>query len=227
MNPALEVAALAAMLFFFSAIAYKRKSLDYEGIAVGNIIGIAMYLAGGMTAFITTVIFYGVAESSTIFARKHIERNISEHEKRTTGNIVGNSGAALLALILGSWIGFFGAFAAALADTLSSEIGLLSKKKPKLITTMQEVEPGSDGGVTLTGFMAALAGALIISGFYYFLFQDLKISLILIIAGFTGSIIDSILGATLERKKIINNTIVNFIGSSSGALIAFGLAIIF
>ncbi|MFH1239794.1 MAG: DUF92 domain-containing protein [Candidatus Diapherotrites archaeon] len=227
MDSALEVAALAAMLFFFSAIAYKNKSLDYEGIAVGNIIGIAMYLAGGMTAFITTVIFYGAGESSTTFARKNIGKNNSEHEKRTTGNIIGNSGAALIALILGSWVGFFGAFAAALADTLSSEIGLLSKQKPKLITTMQEVEPGADGGVTWVGFMAALVGALIISGFYFFLFQDLKISIILIIAGFTGSVVDSILGATLERKKMINNTIVNFIGSSSGALVAFGLSIMF
>jgi len=224
MNPALEVATLAAMLFFFSAIAYKNKSLDYEGIAVGNIIGIAMYLAGGMIAFVTTVIFYGVAESSTLFARKNTEKKISKHEKRTTSNIIGNSGAALIALILGSWIGFFGAFSAALADTLSSEIGLLSKRKPKLITNFQEVEPGSNGGVTLIGFMAALAGALIIAGFYFFLFHNLKISIIIIIAGFTGSVVDSILGATLERKKIINNTMVNFIGSSSGALIAIGLS---
>ena len=55
----------------------------------------------------------------------------------------------------------------------------------------------------------------------------MKISVILIIAGFSGSIVDSLVGATLERKKMINNTIVNFIGSSSGALIALGLSIMF
>lgn len=222
MEKIIEVAILAVMLLFFSVISYRKKALDAEGVLIGNVIGIAMYLAGGIVAFVTTVIFFVAAELSTRFAR----RKGKSHEKRTSGNIFGNSAAAFLALILGSWTAFFGAFSAALADTLSSEIGLLSKKKPRLLTTFEEVEPGTDGGVTLLGFVASIAGALVIAAIHFYINQDAKIFFILLAAGFLGCLMDSLFGATLERKKMLSNTQVNFIGSSTGAIIAYALSIL-
>ena len=87
------------------------------------------------------------------------------------GNILGNSGTAILALALGFPSGFFAAFASALADTLSSEIGILSKRKPVLITTLKQVKPGTDGGVTPLGMIAALVGATIIASVHFILFH--------------------------------------------------------
>ena len=56
-------------------------------------------------------------------------------------------------------------YAAVAADTFSSELGILSKSKPRLLTSwnLREVPPGTNGGVTLTGTLAGFGGAFIIA----------------------------------------------------------------
>ncbi|KAG0635017.1 integral membrane protein DUF92-domain-containing protein [Tuber brumale] len=53
-------------------------------------------------------------------------------------------------------------YAAVLADTLSSELGILSKTRPVLITTLRKTPPGTNGGVTLFGVLAGGVGSAII-----------------------------------------------------------------
>ena len=51
------------------------------------------------------------------------------------------------------------------ADTFSSELGILSKRKPRLLTSwnLRPVPPGTNGGVTVAGTLAGFAGALTIA----------------------------------------------------------------
>jgi len=51
------------------------------------------------------------------------------------------------------------------ADTFSSELGILSKSKPRLLTSwnLREVPPGTNGGVTMAGTLAGFGGAFIIA----------------------------------------------------------------
>ena len=55
-------------------------------------------------------------------------------------------------------------YAAVAADTFSSELGILSTSKPRLLTSwnLRQVPPGTNGGVTLVGTLAGFAGALVI-----------------------------------------------------------------
>lgn len=214
----IEAGALLLILLAFSAISYKKKSIDFEGILIANIIGIAIYLMSGLKEVFVAVVFFILAEFFTSFARKRFKE---KHEKRTIGNIVGNSLAGVLALLLQSGIAFYAAMAAALADTLSSEIGLLSKRKPVLISNLKEVEAGTDGGVTPLGFGAAVLGALAIAAIHFAWFNDLAGFAIIVFAGFLGSVFDSLLGATMEREGKMGNTEVNFLASLASALIAF------
>ncbi|MFH1391498.1 MAG: DUF92 domain-containing protein [Candidatus Diapherotrites archaeon] len=215
----LNIGITILILATFSFFSYRKKLLNTTGIIIADIIGIIAFIRGGFLAFTTLVVFYIIAEAATKIAREDHKK----HEQRTTANIIGNSGAAIIALFLGQGIAFFGAISAALADTVSSEIGMLSKKNPVLITSFKKVEKGTDGGITLLGTIAGIIAAALIGLLFYFTISP-NGALAIVIAGILGTIIDSLLGATLERKGILNNTQVNFLASSSGAIIAFLLS---
>lgn len=219
MNPVVfETIIVLVSLVVFSFFSIKKKALDVKGVAIGMIVGLIVFLFGNIFDFFIMIVFFVVADTCTRYARSFSKK---KHEIRTIENIVGNSGAALMALAFGLQIGFLGAVAAALADTLSSEIGLLSKKKPVLITNFKKVEAGTNGGITALGCLAALAGAAIIAAANFFAMQPvIAIAVSITIAGFLGSIADSIFGALLERNGLLNNMHVNFLGSSAGAIAA-------
>lgn len=208
---------VALVLVCFSALTYFTRVLSLHAIIFANALGIAAFALGGIVSFSALVVFYVVAEAATRLPQEKSER----HAQRTPSNILGNGIAAIVALALGQQIGFFGAVSAALADTISSEIGMLSKSKPILITTLLEVERGTDGGVTLLGLLAAVIGGAIMGGIYYFAVKpSLGIFAVVVIAGFIGSLVDSFLGAVFERKGMLNNTQVNLIASISGGIFA-------
>ncbi len=99
------------------------------------------------------------------------------------------------------------AVAAATADTWATEIGVFSKKQPRLITTFKQVSPGTSGGISLTGLFASLAGSVTIAGislgyysYYNILENIIVVFCIIVVSGFIGSIADSIIGATIQAQ---------------------------
>merc|ERR1712010_223433 len=113
-----------------------------------------------------------------------------------------------------SWLGMgvLGAVACCNGDTWASELGsVISKADPFLITTFQKVPKGTNGGVTLVGLTSSLLGGLVIGVAYYFgIFMaasrvDMAIApcqlLVILVGGLgglLGSLLDSLIGATLQ-----------------------------
>lgn len=103
-------------------------------------------------------------------------------------------------------------YAAVAADTFSSELGILSKSKPRLITApWRVVPPGTNGGVTLAGLNAGLLGSFIIASTSTLLIPfckdwdaagKAKYTLAMTLAGFSGTLLDSYLGAVLQASVI-------------------------
>jgi uncharacterized protein (TIGR00297 family) len=118
-------------------------------------------------------------------------------------------------------------YAAVAADTFSSELGILSKSPPRLITTLRTVPPGTNGGVTLAGLLAGAAGSFCIALTSVLLLPFCPISsgpvgrvlmegesrgwgiddkvfwvLGITIWGLLGSVLDSVLGAVLQATVI-------------------------
>lgn len=213
-----------AVLGIVSIWSYQKKFLDNEGLVVANFVGLSVFYYGDLNAFFTLIAFFGVGELATLFQagrkkkQKHAERNI--------GNILGNALPAIIALILGSPIGFFSGIAASLADTLSSEIGILSKGKPRLITTWKEADYGTDGAVSGYGFLAAFVGASVMAIIAWLITQNLGVGILVLGMGLVGTILDSVLGATIQPRGWVDNNEVNFISSGLAALIGFSIAYI-
>jgi uncharacterized protein (TIGR00297 family) len=114
------------------------------------------------------------------------------------------------------------ALAEAAADTVSSEIGQVLGGRPRMITTLRTVEPGTDGAVSLVGTLAGVVAAGIVAGAGTWALRGGWSLFVLSCAGAVfGLFFDSLLGATLERKGWLNNDAVNFLSTGSAAVFAF------
>jgi uncharacterized protein (TIGR00297 family) len=116
------------------------------------------------------------------------------------------------------------ALAEAAADTVSSEIGRVLGGRPRMITTLRAVEPGTDGAISLAGTLSGVAAAVIVAAVGSMaLGGGPSIFWISSAGGVFGLFFDSLLGATLERSGRLNNDAVNFLSTVSAAACALGL----
>ena len=148
---------------------------------------------------------------------------VSNKTTRNHRQVLANGGVAALAALAGSWIAFAGALAAATADTWASEIGRHSRTPPRLITNGTPVPTGTDGGMTLLGTAAGIAGAGLIAALSYVLGQ--RDAPAIAVAGVVGMLVDSLLGATVQGKvRWMDNDAVNLAATVTGAAFAGLLA---
>ena len=126
-------------------------------------------------------------------------------------------------------VGIVANYAAVAADTFSSELGILSKSQPRLITsiTFRKVPPGTNGGVTAYGLAAGLLGSLIIvttsmalipfcppkspvTGLRetngWTLTQRNRFTFAMTLWGALGSVLDSLLGGWLQQSVVDTRT---------------------
>ena len=85
-----------------------------------------------------------------------------------------------------------------------------------LLTTWKAVSPGVDGGVSLRGTLAAVVAASLISGAAVALnLIPVHFTLPIIYAGVLGSLVDSLIGALLERRGVLSNDVVNLLSTAA------------
>ena len=109
-----------------------------------------------------------------------------------------------------------------------------------MITSFKRIKPGTDGGISLLGEIAALFGALIVTVIGWPLVSDMFFSgsahllawnsipviLFVVAMGWVGCQIDSVLGALFQHHTdLLNNDLVNFITIASTVIIAWALLV--
>lgn len=201
-------------------IVYLSGALDLLGSSFVTIIGIFIVIARGFNWLAILLLFLLLGSVFTKFKSDYKKRIGLRHEQRTVKNVVSNGIVPVVMAIFGNYAGFIGAIATATADTMASEIGVLSK--PILITSKEHVKPGTDGGVSVLGTAAGIVGALIIGITANLINVSPNITqsiLIALVSGMVGCFADSLLGATLERNGLFNNEHVNLSATIIGALV--------
>lgn len=215
-------------------LALSARSLDFKGALVAMIMGLAVLRMQNLYWLSLLLVFFVIGTIATKVKAEYKKQYGLYQKIRSTENVIGNGGIALLMALVGNLNGFLGAISTATADTLSSELGILSKKKPRLITNFKKVKTGTDGAVSALGTAAEIAGTLIISIFVFVFYLyggfgniDIgKTIVITILSGFFGCTIDSWAGATIERKGIFDNAKTNFVATLAGAAFAVWLGFV-
>lgn len=236
------VLAALAVTLAIGYVSYALEAASIPGMLTGVFFSLLTIVLGGAAWFLILIAFFGVGALATKYHyEEKLDRGIAEENDgaRGSANVLGNSAVALGALLAYAGspdlvsanpelfrLAYAGALSTALADTLSSELGGVYDN-PRLITTFERVEPGTDGGVTWQGILAAALGGSIVGAIVYGLFPTGATgTLAVVAAGVIGMFVDSLLGATLENK-VLSNQMVNFSATLAGALVGAAAAFFF
>lgn len=249
----------------FGLLAFGMRWLTIGGAISTFVMGLLVYWLGGGRAIVPLLAFF---LSSSVLSklgrdRKALsDRFVKKQGPRDAAQVWANGGAAVGIVLLHTYLRhawplyklaaiqilYLSALTAVNADTWATEIGCWVGQTPRSLRDFKPVPPGVSGGVTVAGTLGALGGALFIPLVVVQLWPlNPAEFLVAAWAGFLGSGIDSILGASLqvqyrdpatgaltERTVVegrpavrvhglpwINNDMVNFLASLGAVLCAW------
>ncbi|MBD3159245.1 MAG: DUF92 domain-containing protein [Candidatus Lokiarchaeota archaeon] len=212
-------------------LSYKLGFVDVSGLISAFVVGFTVWYTGGPAAFSILLFFFISAGLATKFKYKaKAEKGVAQESKgkRSYRNVLA-SGIIPMFFSIGMYLsplfgvnpywmlgGFVGAVGTTSADTLASEIGVFSKRKPRLITNLRRKVPsGTIGAVSLLGeAVAALSGLAIgiIVALFAFItpgsvpiagtFELVMIIPLSILTAFIGCNLDSFIGAVVQDKYV-------------------------
>jgi len=221
----------------FAIVARAARTVSRSGATLGFALGVLVYLGWGWKSFLVllAMVVLGSLATRLGYARK-AERGVAERAggarswREALANI--SPGAFFAVLVITTHqqhaflVAFLAAFAEAAGDTVASEIGQWLSPRAYLVTTWQTVAAGENGGISLIGTSAGLlASAMIVTLGFTLGLASVGGAVIAFAAAAAGNLSDSVLGATLERRGLVTNGVVNFAGTTlAGALaLAFTL----
>ncbi|HHW14145.1 MAG TPA: DUF92 domain-containing protein, partial [Firmicutes bacterium] len=251
-----------------AGLGYAGRALTRDGAAAAVGVGTFVAAFGGWGWALPLVAFFITGSALSrwkVRAKEQIRQVKGKEGARDAGQVLANGlVAAVAAALTLFWpnhggllfLAYLGAVAEAAADTWATELGILSRRRPRLILSGVQCPPGTSGAVTPLGWWAAGAGSLLVSavGALSALPVDggtvWRVA-IPAVAGLAGAFMDSLIGATAQaayycpacavgaegrrhgcgtatllRRGVpwIDNDLVNFIATLTGALVAAGLA---
>jgi uncharacterized protein (TIGR00297 family) len=224
-------------------LAYQRRTLTLDGAVAATAVGALVFGRAGLPGAGALLAFF---VSSSALSRLGLSRKALAQAKgarRDATQVLANGGAATVCAVAGWPGGLVGALAAAAADTWATEVGLLFGGTPRLLTTLERVEAGRSGGVSAQGLLASAGGALVVGFGWRACGGNAAGPRTAVVAGFSGAIADSLLGATVQALyrcrdcgrlleaphghgaellrgyRWVNNDVVNAVSTSAGAVV--------
>jgi len=224
----LLIAVLIAFTFGYTA--NKLHVADLSGLFSGALIGIILIVFADVRWFFIMLTFFILGSACTKY---HYDFKLKLGAAQEHGgvrgyfNVFANGLVASSAAILFGithypmFIALFlGSVATATADTVAGEIGMMSPT-PYLITTWKPVPPGTNGGISAIGEIAGFGACTVILVVAFALnVCSVSMMIIGIVAGFLGTNIDSLIGATIENRGYIGNAGTNLLATLFGGLFA-------
>ncbi|CDR38679.1 CYFA0S02e04500g1_1 [Cyberlindnera fabianii] len=222
-NDHVTIAVRALVILGVAYRAYSKKSLTTSGIVAAIITGIVHALPQSNLPLILLITFFITSSKATHYKEEQKGSKVkipggktaAEQSQRTYVQVLSNSFFSTALILASSFTddyelttmakaGIVTQYVAVIADTWSSEFGILSTEQPFLLTTFKKVPPGTNGGVTKLGLAAGLAGSALLSAIAAAFQKDRVIGhfFFFTIIGFMGTIIDSVMGTFMQATLV-------------------------
>jgi uncharacterized protein (TIGR00297 family) len=237
------MAALARLLpafgvtFVFGLLAWGMRGVTARGALAGALLTFLIAVAAGYGGFVMVFVVFALTVFATRFGlhRKQAAGIAERHGGRRGFQVLANLSAAAIAAVPAIFsprvapllfAGMTAALCEAAADTVSSEIGKAVGRRAHLITNLHSVPAGTDGGITFQGTLAGIIAAWIVAAVAssFNVITDFWL-LPAMLSGVAGMLLDSVLGAKLQRPGLLGNDSVNFISTAfaAGLTLSYGL----
>lgn len=212
--------------------AYAAKTVNPSGVVAGFLVGFLIYFFLDWEGYLLLLAFFVIGSGCTKFGYKTKAAHKIAQEgggRRGARHALANAGVATACALFAAvtdhpvlfGLAFAGAFATAAADTASSEIGQVIGRRTFLLTTFRPVPRGTEGAVSLEGTLAGVIASLVIAalGAAVGLYPWIGV-LPIVLAAFVGTTFESLVGAALEKRQLLDNEALNFLNTLVGALVA-------
>lgn len=206
------------------------RVVSRSGAVAGAVAGFLILLFGGWPAYGLLWAFFLLGTLATKLGyRRKKAAGVAQADsgRRGAAHVAANCLVPASLLLLGARsVGYVGAFGAALADTLGTEIGTLFGRRPFSPLTLRRMEPGTPGAISLPGTAASLVGAMAIAAAGVGLgLVTPRLALAAAAGGFLGALAESALSALGRRFLFrLDHEFANGLNTFVGAMIALRLS---
>ncbi|MCB1042208.1 MAG: DUF92 domain-containing protein [Acidobacteria bacterium] len=227
--------ACLVILLVIGSIASRK--IDFWGGLVGGLLAACVFLGSGLAGLSVLFTFFVLGSTASSFGKraKAAAGLAQENEgRRSIRHALANGGFSAmcgvtvwLAAMPSEWgqVMLAASLASATADTLSSELGNVYGRRYVNILTFKQEQRGLDGVISLEGSLFGVLGALIVGLVWLAWTGNLKSAGVIAAAGIIGNLVDSVLGATIQRTGAMSNDSVNFANTASAGLAALFILI--
>jgi uncharacterized protein (TIGR00297 family) len=201
------------LAFVVAFVSLRLRFLSLNGSVATFLLGTVIFGIGGWAFSLPILTFFVLSSLLSKLGghkKKKRDQTFQKSSQRDMWQVAANGGLPFVLVLIWNFYRvdfifylYLAALSAVTADTWGTEIGFFSKKRPRFILNFKEVPSGTSGGITLLGTFGGAFGAMLIALVGWLSHQpriSIDIFLIIIASGVLASVVDSILGATIQAQ---------------------------